>query len=128
LKPIAHGADKGWYASGTRRFERDFDHGQPTGVWRAWHPNGQLASETTFAGATVEMLMSFWYDTGVLSAAGPATNGSRQGAWRFYRPEGSLREEGTYHDSVREGEWTEYDDVGAKARVVYVKGLVLSRQ
>ncbi len=125
-KPLAHGPDKGWYSNGTRRHERDFDHGAPRGVWRTWHANGQLASETTFGG--VETVTRFWHENGLLGAEGPAQNGSRQGPWRFYRPDGSLREEGTFVDSVREGEWFEYDAEGSKRRVVYLKGRVLSRQ
>lgn len=125
-RPIAHGADKGWYSNGSKRYEREFDHGSPTGPWRTWHANGQLASETTFS--STETLFTFWYDTGVISAAGPALNGSRRGTWRFYRPDGTLREEGTFVDSVRDGDWTFFEENGSKTSRSYKRGLVIERQ
>ncbi|MDZ4772542.1 MAG: hypothetical protein SGI72_05350 [Planctomycetota bacterium] len=125
-RPLAHGADKGWYSNGAKRYEREFDRGSPSGPWRTWHANGQIASETTFA--ATEMLLSFWYDTGVISAAGPALNGSRRGVWRFFRPDGSVREEGTYVDSVRDGEWTFFEENGSKTSRFYARGVVVERQ
>lgn len=124
--PVAQGADKGWYASGGVRYEREFERGEPHGTWRTWHENGVLASEASFDAG--ERLMRFWYENGTVSAEGPAKNGSRQGVWRCYRPDGTLREEGTYVNSLREGDWTEYAADGVKVHVVYERGNVKSRK
>jgi len=125
-KPVAQGTDKGWFPSGTKRYERDFERGEPRGLWRTWHENGTLASEVTFS--PDETPMRFWYPNGRVSAEGPARNGSRQGVWRCYRPDGTLREEGTYVNSLREGDWTEYGANDVKVHVVYEHGNVKSRQ
>jgi antitoxin component YwqK of YwqJK toxin-antitoxin module len=125
-KPVAQGQDTGWYASGVKRYEREFDHGEPHGLWRTWHENGVLASEVSFDEG--ESAMRFWYENGVLSAEGPSRKGSRQGVWRCYRPDGTLREEGTYVNSLREGDWTEYRSNELKVHVVYEHGNVKSRQ
>jgi antitoxin component YwqK of YwqJK toxin-antitoxin module len=124
-KPLAHGSDKGWYSDGAKRYEREFDHGVPKGVWRTWHANGQIASETTFG--ETESVLRFWYDTGVVSAEGPALNGSRRGVWRFNRPDGSLRETGKFVDSVRDGTWTAWNPDGRETSVRYVKGSIVDR-
>lgn len=125
LKPLAHGADKGFWANGSKRYEREFDHGAPKGVWRTWHANGQLASETTFG--DTDSVLRFWYESGLVSAEGPARNGSRQGVWRFHRPDGSLREQGSYRDSLRDGAWTEYAPNGVETPVTYLRGVVIER-
>ena len=127
-KPIAHGADTGWYSDGAKRFERRFVHDVASGVWHTWHANGRLESEVEFAGADTERAMRFWYEDGQLSAEGPGRNGSRCGTWRFCRPDGRLREEGTYVDSLRDGEWKQWSGVGSEQRVVYARGVIVERR
>ncbi|MBL8859138.1 MAG: hypothetical protein JNL28_11570 [Planctomycetes bacterium] len=127
-KPIAHGADVGWYSDGKKRFERRFAHDKPTGTWRTWHANGQLESEVEFGGPDKETTMRFWYQDGHLSAEGPARDGSRCGTWRFYRPDGTLREEGTYVDSQRDGVWSLREADGRELRLVYARGVIVERR
>lgn len=124
---VRHGQDLTWYPSGAKEWERRFDHGRPAGTWRKWHANGQLASETEFAGPDVERPMRFWHANGQLSAEGPAKDGSRCGTWRFWNEDGSLREEGTYVASQREGTWQLWSTDDPTPRLVhYVKGVIVA--
>jgi hypothetical protein len=125
---VLNGKDKTWYASGAKEWERDYDHGVPRNTWRKWYENGQLASETTFAGADVEAPMSFWHANGQLSAAGPAKNGVRCGTWKFWNEDGTLREEGEYSASLREGDWKLWSDGQVEARTAHYERGVIKKE
>ena len=122
---VRHGKDKKWYASGSKEWEREFDHGLPKGTWRKWYENGQLASETTFAGADVEAPMRFWHENGQLSAEGPAKDGVRCGTWTLWNEDGTVREQGDYAGSLREGDWKIWSDGKPEARTAhYERGVI----
>lgn len=123
--PVAHGPERTWYADGAKEWEREFDHGAPSGTWRKWYANGAPESETTFAGPDVEAPMRFWYENGTLSAEGLARDGVRCGRWRFYRPDGALREEGEYVASRREGDWVSVDLDGTRRTVRYERNVIV---
>jgi antitoxin component YwqK of YwqJK toxin-antitoxin module len=122
-KSVRTGADRTWYSSGTKQWEREFEQGEPRGTWRKWYENGRQQSETIFAGPDVETTMRFWHENGQLAAEGPAKNGERCGTWKFWREDGSLSEEGPYANSMREGPWTLHDVDGTTRSVNYVKNV-----
>ncbi|WP_328914317.1 MULTISPECIES: toxin-antitoxin system YwqK family antitoxin [unclassified Streptomyces] len=47
---LEDGPTKGWYPDGELEFEGFVERGLPTGLWRSWHKNGQLAEEKEFGG------------------------------------------------------------------------------
>jgi hypothetical protein len=126
---VRQGHDKTWYSSGAKEWEREYDHGIPIGTWHKWHENGQPASETTFAGAEVEVPMRFWHANGQVTAEGLAKNGVRCGTWKFWNADGTLREEGEYASSLREGDWKVWSDGKPEARVAhYERGVITKAQ
>lgn len=111
-RSIAQGKDTSWYADGKLEYERDFDHGEPTGVWRAWHKNGNPRSEATF-GTSERAPMRWWHENGQLSAEGAARNGHKDGPWTTWYPDGTKSSEGAYLDGLREGKWTFWNEDGS---------------
>lgn len=45
---VEHGPQLGWYPDGSRRSETNVVNGNPVGISRRWHRNGQLAEEGEF--------------------------------------------------------------------------------
>lgn len=104
-----------------------YDHGNRSGLWEIFHPNGQLASscdyeggfkegvETTFMAegqkvASVEHrrgiihgLSESWYPDGVLQSRGSIVDGKRNGNWIYQRPDGTpnLVWSGIYKDDEK---------------------------
>ena len=107
---VRHGKDITWYASGAKEWERESTTAGRRARGASGTRTGDQASETTFAGAEVEMPMRFWHANGQFSAEGPAKNGSRCGTWKFWNEDGTLREEGAYVGSLREGDWNVWSD------------------
>ena len=104
-------------ADGTKEWEREWDHGKPSGVWRSWYENGQMRSECFFAGPKQERVMTFWFANGQRRLQGPAKDGVRCGHWRVWYENGQLAEEGEFVGSRREGAWQAWSKDGQHAFV-----------
>jgi hypothetical protein len=116
---VPHGRDTSWYADGKLEWEREFEDGEPTGVWRSWYENGSPRSEATFGSADLAP-MRWWHANGQLSSEGLAVNGAKDGAWTHWHANGVTSAEGRYLLGKREGPWTLWKEDGAIAeRVEY---------
>jgi hypothetical protein len=109
-----HGKETVLRKDGTKEWEREWDHGQPTGAWRSWFPNGQMRSEVFYAGKAEERAMTFWFDNGQRRMQGPARDGVRCGHWKVWFASGQLAEEGEFVGSRREGEWQAWSEDGQR--------------
>jgi hypothetical protein len=121
------GVEKIYYPSGALQWSREFDHGQPKGIWRSWYEDGQPRSESFFGDPSVDTIMTWWYPGGHIQSRGPARNGVHRGVWRFYYQNGHVAEEGTFFENQRHGDWHAWS---ADGKVVmlrkYVKGVRVS--
>jgi antitoxin component YwqK of YwqJK toxin-antitoxin module len=99
---------------GTKEWEREWERGEPTGLWRSWYANGALRSEVFFAGPLEERPMTFWFDNGQRRMQGPARNGVRCGRWKIWYANGQLAEEGEFVAGRREGEWQAWSEDGQR--------------
>ena len=102
---------------GTKEWEREWDHGKPSGVWRSWFANGKLRSEVFFAGPKEERPMTFWFENGARRMQGPAKDGVRCGHWKVWFANGQLAEEGEFVGNRREGEWQAWSEDGQRSFV-----------
>lgn len=71
VSSYTHGYEDGpfrqWYPDGTRRAEGQSRLGVGVvGVWREWHPNGQLALEHGFSDAGRQLFLRRWDESGAL--------------------------------------------------------------
>jgi len=106
-----HGKDSGWFADGHLEYEHEFDHDQPTGLWRSWYANGKPHSEATF-GKSEPAPMRWWFENGQLSSEGTALNGVKDGAWTTWHPNGAKASQGSYVAGRREGAWSFWKEDG----------------
>jgi antitoxin component YwqK of YwqJK toxin-antitoxin module len=63
------------------------------GLFLAYHPNGQLASEGLYEHGLEEGVWRDFYENGQLAAEGTYVNGKRFGLWKFYDEKGQLESE-----------------------------------
>ena len=118
---VQHGRRTEYHADGTLALVRHFEHGEPTGLWRAWYADGTLRMEVDYNAS--ESISSWWHPGGVLASRGPARWGARWGVWEHHRADGTLASRGTYANGVRHGMWTYFDERGAwTERGRYVNG------
>lgn len=86
-----------------------------TGVWKWWHPNGELEREGRFEEDSAHGLWSEYNRKGELTLSGEYDHGKRTGIWRGYYPSGQRQYEGRFDEQGREeGEWLTYYDGGSK--------------
>ncbi len=121
-KRARHGREVEWYADGTKRFERYFDHGEPAGVWQSWFEDGTRRSEVHCgeeSGTT-----TWWYEDGRVAARGPSIRGAPDGMWAFWHEDGAIAEEGRMAGGLRVGEWNAWYASGSqRARGHYRNGV-----
>jgi antitoxin component YwqK of YwqJK toxin-antitoxin module len=88
------------------RYERYLSHDGTKwirhGLFQAYHPNGQLASEGLYEQGLETGMWHDFHENGQLAAEGHYEGGRRTGVWRFYDNEGrSESEEGRRTGSER---------------------------
>jgi antitoxin component YwqK of YwqJK toxin-antitoxin module len=71
------------------------------GLFRAYHENGQLASEGEYENGLETGVWRDYHDNGQLAAEGEYRNGKENGRWRFWTSSGQLEKETVYFDSVQ---------------------------
>lgn len=135
-REVRHGRELELDAQGRQVAERYFRHGEPTGNWTRWWPNGNKRMEIQYRGPEVATAMSWWHENGALAEQGLARDavkdgewsswtesgvlvergsyarGQRTGHWRFWRADGTAKEEGDFAGGRRTGTWTFYDESG----------------
>jgi len=109
---VLHGKDVQYFGDGHLEHEREYDHGDPAGNWRAWWPNGNPRMEASF-GSSEPLPMRWWHENGRLSCEGLARNGSKEGAWTFFHESGAKSAEGAYAAGKREGRWSSWSEAGS---------------
>ncbi len=86
----------------------DFNHtveGLKVGLWRTYHPNGQLKREGAYVLGKKEGTHKEWSDTGILLVEEIYKNGKGNGLTQWFHEGGHLAGEGQMVDGVRQGPW-----------------------
>jgi antitoxin component YwqK of YwqJK toxin-antitoxin module len=96
-----------------------------TGLWRWWHPNGELEREGVFSEDQAHGPWREYNRQGKLTLSGQYEHGDRVGVWRGYYPEGQLQYQGHFNaNGGEEGEWITYHQGNQiESRGVYTNGL-----
>lgn len=96
---VKHGKSLEYYPDGTLRVEVEYNMGQPTGVYTAYHPNGQPAKRGAYDDVGKETgAWEMWADDGTLTGRAHYQKGVLAGPFEFYHDNGNLSEKGTYAD------------------------------
>jgi antitoxin component YwqK of YwqJK toxin-antitoxin module/tetratricopeptide (TPR) repeat protein len=100
------------YANGKPSRDMDYRNGELHGVYKEYHPNGQLMEEATFeVGSTMGETKEFYPD-GRPWVTGTARNGDRHGTWTTYWENGQPMEKSQWADNDLHGERILYDRAG----------------
>lgn len=64
-KWIRHGLFRAYHPNGTLASEGNYVHGLETGAWNDFHPNGQLAAEGVYSKGEKIGVWKYWSENGV---------------------------------------------------------------
>ena len=106
------------FASGAISSEGCLVDGLPEGVWKTYHPNGNLASEGAREGHELAGEWRFYHEDGWLEHEMNYDLGRLNGVERFFSGPEVLREERMWQAGVQEGEQRLYHANGNLARTV----------
>jgi antitoxin component YwqK of YwqJK toxin-antitoxin module len=73
--------------------ELHYSEGEPDGVWKTWHNNGQLAQEQPFKGGKANGLVTEWDENGVKRAEAMFVDGKREGKTTIWQLDGKVVEQ-----------------------------------
>lgn len=111
---------------------RDEHARSASGRAKYWHENGNLKSEGNYKNSFADGIWTFYHrESGKVSSKGGFQMGKKNGAWEVWDKQERLKESLNYKNDLKEGEFIEYDSVGAiinegiyRADTVYQQTLV----
>ncbi len=83
-----------------------------SGAYRAWHENGALASQGSFADDREVGRWKFFHADGGPAAEGSFARGERVGPWETFHPGGQRESKGRYEKDHRSGAWSFWTRTG----------------
>ncbi|GAL86030.1 hypothetical protein MYP_3259 [Sporocytophaga myxococcoides] len=139
---------KEFHENGTLKSYSNYENGDPSGIQRTWHPNGQLASEYVikdkkaygqsqyyysngtasrkafYENGKIQGLEETWYDNGNKERSQQYIDGKRNGPYKFWYKDGKLRVSGIFLNDLADSLWVYYDSTGNfDYELTYEKGI-----
>ena len=97
------------YPSGNIRFEGNFEHGIPTGIFRYYHENGKLRVIMKHTEGNAEASAEIFNEAGIRIAQGAYLNEQKSGEWVYYNEEdGKVLSVEHYRKGQPHGIWKVY--------------------
>ena len=98
----------GRYAFDTGRVAVSIDHkrGKPSGIYRAWYPDGRPLIFAVYGWGTLHGDWTEYDEFGRITIKGQYREGLREGTWAF-RKEGIV---GHYKEGKKHGKWKTYEN------------------
>ncbi|MFT6718447.1 MAG: antitoxin component YwqK of YwqJK toxin-antitoxin module, partial [Sphingobacteriales bacterium] len=107
--------------SSFKRYEGNFEHGNPVGEFKRYYQTGQIESKVQYRGDST-FIRSFFMEGGLL-AEGIYIDQKKEGKWKFYSGNGFLISAEFYTEGVRNGESIVYSEKGkVVSEAIYSKG------
>jgi len=105
------------YKDGKVRIEREVayysdDHLEAEGIYREYHPNGQLFIEGQYRRGRQHGEWTYWFDNGQVNRKATYNDGKPDGAWEVFRADGTLSAKRSFKDGLRDGAWVTYEATG----------------
>ncbi|MBW2542341.1 MAG: toxin-antitoxin system YwqK family antitoxin [Deltaproteobacteria bacterium] len=107
-----HGPSLSWYEGGAPKAEAHFDEGKLDGVFKLWHPNGQLAEEGYYVDDQRHGTFSAWGEDGIKLLKQDFVKGQRNGEMMRWYPDGQLQFFEHYVDGEKDGPAVAYFENG----------------
>jgi antitoxin component YwqK of YwqJK toxin-antitoxin module len=92
----------------------ELPNGEKHGLYKTYHPDGQLWYEGTWKDGERHGWWKEYYPNGQLRREGIRKNDLKQGLWKYYHENGWLGFEGTFKDDNEHGLW-KYNTTGKMA-------------
>ena len=108
-------SEDSWWQSRLAEFQAN-GQGYRHGVWRVWHPNGQLQMQGSYEKDKPVGQFSWWHANGQLALQGAYTEGKRDGEWRWWHANGLKRSSGEYFLGAPAGDWAWWNEQGKLSR------------
>jgi MORN repeat protein len=94
-----NGLFRTWHPNGQLEFEVTYEEGRRTGLSRSWHENGQLEAEATWKDDVLDGIYKYWDKDGQFRYEKSWKEGSQHGLERHWNSDGTLRLERCYSDN-----------------------------
>lgn len=93
-----------FYFSGGKRFEKHFSKDSAVGLWKYWHPNGELQEETSCFSTNKNGYRKIYAENGKPIEEYQCSYGQKNGESKTYYPGGGLKTKEVYSNGKLEGE------------------------
>lgn len=113
-KGVLHGLFREYHPTGELMRVGQYVDGLPDGVHEFVGPKGELYGRSVIRNATGEW--KAWHPTGKLALHGAYRDGCPEGRWRMWDEEGQPIVEDSYADCTRNGLYTDYHEGGTPRR------------
>lgn len=114
---------KEYYMDGALRAEGTYTNNLRTGLWKFYHPNGQLEQIGKYdAKGRATGNWKWYYDNGSLRRDENLFEDIHQGDYVEYARDSSILLQGNYVDDIKEGFWVEADN-GYREEGSYLEGV-----
>lgn len=101
-----------YYPGGTdKQSEGNYIDGAPTGFWKFYHENGELAMEGNYIDGLADGFWKVFYGNGRLKQEGQYTGCTPTGFWKYYyeTKENAVQFEGNFEAGEKNGIWKMYN-------------------
>jgi antitoxin component YwqK of YwqJK toxin-antitoxin module len=114
---------RGYFSTGTIRYEGNFVDDKPTGVFKYFYPQGQLRAELIHEPGKEAVEATYYHRNRRILGKGKYVNQKMEGEWLFYNEQGVLVSEHHYEDGKNHGVWkTFFTDGTVAEKEKWVKG------
>ncbi|MFN2396423.1 MAG: hypothetical protein ABR597_12130 [Bacteroidales bacterium] len=99
------GTWRGYFSSGSVRYEGNFVDDEPTGTFRYFYPEEQLRAELIHESGKEAVAATFYHRNSEVLGKGNYVNREMHGKWLFYNEQGVLVSEHEYKNGMNHGIW-----------------------
>ena len=103
-----NGLYKSWHPNGQMRERCTYKNGKRDGLCESWHSNGRALGRCTYKNKELDGLYESWYSNGQMSERCTYKNGKKDGLYEQWHENGQMLKRFTYENGKRDGlceEW-----------------------
>ena len=106
---------RGYFSSGSIRYEGNFVDDKPTGVFKYYYPQGQLRAQLIHEPGEESVEATYYHRNRSILGNGKYVDQQMQGKWLFYNEQGVLVSEHHYENGKNHGTWKTFFTDGTVA-------------
>ncbi|MCF8371650.1 MAG: hypothetical protein K9H64_08500 [Bacteroidales bacterium] len=111
-KELGEGPFVWYYEDSVVRSKANYQNGKYDGVFKRWHPNGQLEMVGKYSNGIPDSLWTWWYKDGTLMSKVNYVDGNRDGVWHINHPNGKKAKEVIVKNGEFDGYFSIWDTTG----------------